>query len=368
MWPSHIEPESLWLIGSIVFVLGVASLVGFWLKRRLDTGLDPEIVGHFHRRVRVYWIMCAVLATTILLNYIATVVLFGFLSFWALREFITLTPTRRGDHRGLFWAFFVFTPLQYVLVGFNLTLVYTVFIPAFACLYLAARGAIAGDSKRFLERTAKTQAGLLICVYCLSFAPALLTHELPRRVEAISEDDGKEAAANAPPEGKPSAGQATMPTPAQRARLLFFFVVIAQLSEIMEYVWSRMAPSRPIAAEINPAKTWGGFLGGVLSAAVLGALFSVSTWPFTGSWAIAPFTPWEAAALSAVVGAVGLAGGLTMSAIKRDRGVRDFGTLVVGHGGVLDRIDALCFAAPVFFFLTRLLIWRMPECTAKLPW
>jgi phosphatidate cytidylyltransferase len=57
--------------------------------------------------------------------------------------------------------------------------------------------------------------------------------------------------------------------------------------------------------------------------------------------------------MSAVIAVMGFAGSLTMSAIKRDRGVRDFGTLVEGHGGLLDRIDSICFAAPIFFHCTR---------------
>jgi phosphatidate cytidylyltransferase len=101
-------------------------------------------------------------------------VLFGLISFWALREFITLTPTRLGDHRTLFWVFFLFTPLQFLLVALNQYGVYSVLIPVYAFLFIPARIAIAGDYKRFLERAAKIQSGLLICVYCLSFAPALL--------------------------------------------------------------------------------------------------------------------------------------------------------------------------------------------------
>ena len=107
-------------------------------------------------------------------------VLFGLISFWALREFITLTPTRPGDHRTLFWVFFLFTPLA-VRAGGNGTYygLYSIVIPVYAFLFIPARIALAGDYKRFLERTAKIQSGLLICVYCLSYAPALLTLKLP---------------------------------------------------------------------------------------------------------------------------------------------------------------------------------------------
>ena len=132
--------------------------------------------------MRAWWILFAVLAAAFLLGHVATVVLFGLISFWALREFITLTPTRPGDHRTLFWVFFLFTPLQFVLVGMGYRYygLYSIVIPVYAFLFIPARIALAGDYKRFLERTAKIQAGLLICVYCLSYAPALLTLPLTR--------------------------------------------------------------------------------------------------------------------------------------------------------------------------------------------
>jgi phosphatidate cytidylyltransferase len=57
--------------------------------------------------------------------------------------------------------------------------------------------------------------------------------------------------------------------------------------------------------------------------------------------------------MSLAITLAGFAGGLIMSAIKRDRGVKDYGALIQGHGGMLDRIDSLCFAAPIFFHLTR---------------
>ncbi|MBI1904339.1 MAG: phosphatidate cytidylyltransferase [Planctomycetia bacterium] len=153
---------------------------------------------------------------------------------------------------------------------------------------------------------------------------------------------GAPAQAIQPAIGQPG-GPLSLP---QRARLLFYFVVVIQIGDIMQYVWGKLLGKTVIAPDINPERTWEGFAGAVLSGTVLGTLLGLAT----------PFAAWEAALLSAVICAIGFAGGMTMSAIKRDRGVRDYGTLVVGHGGVLDRIDSICFAAPVFFYLTRILL------------
>ena len=294
-------------------VLAIASGVGQLLKHRGGTNLNPAAVKAFTLRLRSYWLMCAVLAGSFLIGDIATVVMFGLISFWALREFITLTPTRPADHRALFWVFFLFTPLQFVLVGMGEAQygLYTVLIPVYAFLFVMARVALAGDYKRFLERTAKIQSGLMVCVYCLSHAPALLDLHLQK--------------------------------PNDNARLLFFFVLIVQMADALEYLFERLLGEHVIVPAINPNKTWEGFIGGALATSLLGSLL----------WWATPFNPWQAALMSLMTAAVGYLGGLTMSAIKRDRGVKDYGTLVTGHGGILDRLDSLCFAAPVFFHVTR---------------
>ncbi len=308
--------KTLALVGGVLTLLAGATAVGQFLKLYPDTGLNPAAVRIFNLRLRAWWLMCSMLAATFLIGPTATVVLFGLLSFWALREFITLTPTRLGDHRALFWVFVLFTPLQYLLVGMGRQndQLYNVLIPVYAFLFILARVAMSGDYKRFLERTAKIQAGLLICVYCLSFAPALLYLKLPATVS----DGGN-------------------------FRLLFFFILIVQLSDALQFLWSKLVGRTVIAPTVSPSKTWEGFVGGSASAMLLGAALYWAT----------PFEPWRAAALSALASVMGFAGGMTMSAIKRDRGVKDYGTLVEGHGGVLDRIDSLCFAAPVFFHVAR---------------
>lgn len=312
---------TLILIGTVLLLLGCAWVVVKVLKRRPESGIDPAILETFHLRVRAWWILFAVLGAAFLFGPVVTIALFGLISFWALREFITVTPTRPGDHLALFWVFFVFTPLQYVLVGSGYYGLYSIVIPVYAFLFIPARIALAGDYKRFLERTAKIQAGLLICVYCLSYAPALLMLKLP-----------------ALDTGEPDTGGGM--------RLLFFFVLIVQLSDALQYAWSQLPSRHVIVPSINTTRTWEGLLGGTISATLIGALLWWTT-PFHGVYW------WMAALMSAVISLMGFAGGITMSAIKRDRGVKDYGTLVEGHGGVMDRIDSLCFAAPVFFHCTR---------------
>jgi len=306
------------LIASVLTLLTAATAVGQFLKRHPDRGLDPAAVNTFNLRLRGWWIMCTVLAAAFWLGTTATVVLFFLVSFWALREFITLTPTRKGDHRALFWVFFLFTPLHYVLVGMNRYDIFSVFLPVYATLFVLARVAVAGDYKRFLERTAKIQAGLVVCVYCLSFAPALLHIPLGSQTGGGSNN----------------------------FRLLFLLILLVQFADCMQYVWSRMLGRRLVAPEVSSNRTWEGLLGSATSTALLAAVL----W-----WAAPPFEPWQAALAGFVIAIMGFAGGMTMSAIKRDRGVKDYGTLVVGHGGVLDRIDSICFAAPVFYHITLLL-------------
>ena len=275
----------------------------------------------------------------------ATEALFGGLSFWALREFITLTPTRAADHRTLFWVFFLFTPLQYVLVALHQYELFSIVIPVYGFLFVPARIALAGDYKRYLERCAKIQSGMMICVYCLSFAPALL--QLDIRVDANG----------APIRGAAAASQTTVATseaarPVEgpglgekydNSRLLFFFVLVVVAGDAFSYGCEKLVGRHMIVPAINPHRTWEGFVGGVACATLFGTALKWAT----------PFTFFEAALMSLVLTTMGFAGGLTMSAIKRDRGVKDYGTLVEGHGGVLDRIDSICFAAPVFFHLTR---------------
>jgi phosphatidate cytidylyltransferase len=348
---------TLGLVCGVLVLLGTATAVVSILRRRTDSGVDPAIVQTFLLRVRAWWIFSAVLGTALVLGQPATVILFGLMSFWALREFITLTPTRPGDHRALFWVFFLVTPFQFLLVGMATYSLYSILIPVYVFLFIPARIAMSGDSKRFLERTAKIQAGVLICVYCLSYSPALLTLPLSKtqvasapqsaggtgleRVSAASQP-AEPTSANRPDERASEDGESR--DVGRNARLLFFFILMVQLSDALQYAWAQMPSKHVIVPSIHPSKTWEGLLGGAGSVTLIGA----ALW-----WAIPPFPYWFAGGMSLVIALMGFAGALTLSAIKRDRGVKDYGTLVEGHGGILDRIDSVCFAAPVFYHFVR---------------
>jgi phosphatidate cytidylyltransferase len=293
-------------------LLILASVIGVILARRAQSDASRTTVANLNARTRAWWLMVAVFAAALMTSAAGTVLLFGFCSFMALREFITLTPTRPGDHRTLFWVFFIITPLHYYFLATRWTGMFLILIPVYAFLFVPLRTALAGDCERFLERTSKIQWGLMVCVYCISYAPALVV---------LMRIPGYEG---------------------QNAKLLFWFVAVTELSDVMQYVWGKLCGRRKIAPTVSPGKTWEGFLGGGLTTVGLGAAL----------WWATPFSPLHAAAMAALVVAMGFAGGLVMSAIKRDRGVKDWGGAIAGHGGFMDRLDSLSFAAPVFYHVT----------------
>jgi phosphatidate cytidylyltransferase len=331
-----LDIRTAWLLGVVLVSLAIAFVIGRVLRQQPENFINPALVRTFNKRVQAYWMMCAILTAAVVFGAASTVILFGLVSFWALREFITMTPTRRSDHRALFWTFFILTPVQYLLVGLSsygsipdLYSIYSILIPVYASLFIPARVAFAGDHKRFLERIAKIQAGLMICVYSLSYAPAILY----LRLKPSWAGDGWQ--------GYWGYGD----NPGSMAGLLFYFILVAQLGDVLSYAWGKLLGRHVIAPAINASRTWEGLIGGTLSTTLIGAML----------WWVTPLQPWESAWLAGVIALMGFAGGMTMSAIKRDRGVRDYGTLVTGHAGVLDRIDSICFAAPVFFHLTRVI-------------
>jgi phosphatidate cytidylyltransferase len=307
----NLDPQLVWAFAGVLGLLTLSSLIGLILKVAIKKPEAQSTIGNLNARIGAWWIMSAIFALTLFIGPTGSLVLFGLMSFLALREYVTLLPTRRADHRTLFWAFFIFTPLQYFLIAIQWYGMFAILIPVFAFLFVPARLAVAGDTESFLQRASMIQWGLMICVYCLSYTPALLMLKIPDY-------------------GRP-------------AKLMLYLVLVDQLSDVLQYVWGKLLGRHKIAPVVSPNKTWEGFIGGVLSATGVG----------TALWWMTPFRPPVAALVSLTIALMGFAGGLTMSAIKRDRGVKDYGALIKGHGGILDRMDSMCFAAPIFFHIVR---------------
>jgi phosphatidate cytidylyltransferase len=275
---------------------------------------QQEQHDRLHRELRAVWVGAVVFWAAWVSGPAGATALFGVVSFLALREYVTLVKTRRGDHRSLLLAFFGVLPLQYVLVANRNFDLFSVFIPVYVFLAIPVVSALAGDPQRFLERNAKIQWGIMVCVYGLSHAPALVLLDFP-------DHRGR------------------------GAFLLFFLVLVATGAQLAQAAASRRLRRRPVARHIDRSfslRAWG---LGVAAGAVLGAALF---------W-ITPFKAGQALAMAAIAAAAGTLGELVMQALKRDAGVRYWGNTssVTGAVGLLDRVAPLCFAAPVFFHSVR---------------
>jgi phosphatidate cytidylyltransferase len=301
-----------WIVFSgVIAALLLASLIGFVLDQRLRESPARPLIANLNARIKAWWVMVLILASALMAGRRPVTLLFVFVSFAALREFITLTPTRKADHMALVMGFLLVLPGQYILVWTQWYGVFTIFIPVYVFLILPAFQVVNhADTKDFLARTSTIQWGLMIAVYCISHVPALLMLLIPGHDPAL---------------------------------LIVFLILVVQASDVFQYACGKLFGRHRIAPAVSPSKTVEGFIGGVACATGLGA----------GLWWITPFNLWQAAAMSLLIATLGFVGGLVMSAIKRDRGVKDWGSLIEGHGGILDRLDSVCFTAPVFFHLTR---------------
>jgi len=308
----NIHRESLIIFAGLGGALLLASLVTIVLRLRLRGEKAKPLLDNLSARIKAWWVMIIVLGAALLAGRNAVIGLFALVSFVSLREFITLTRTRRADHGALLLSFFVALPMQYGLIWDNWYGLFAILIPVYAFLVLPITAVLFADSKNFLARTSETQWGLMISVYCISHVPALLTLDIP----------GYQG---------------------RSALLMVFLLIVVQSSDVLQYVCGKLFGRHKIAPEVSPSKTVEGFAGGVACATALGASL----------WRITPFTLPQAAGMALMITLMGFLGGLVMSAIKRDRGVKDWGNLIEGHGGMLDRLDSVAFSAPIFFHLTR---------------
>ena len=313
--------EQIGALFIIVFgLLLLASVVAFLFSVR-EHGDGPEADGRREELksvdaiLRSSWFMVFVFWIGWVTGDWVALTLFAVVSFFSLREFMTLSPTRLGDHRSLVLAFFVVLPMQYWLAGSGHFDMFAVFIPVYVFLALPLVSALANDPLRFLERNAKLQWGIMVCIYGMSHVPALLLLKFP------GYDN-------------------------RNAFLVFFLVIVVQVCMVTQHIASRQLRRAPVAPAISQSFNWRSWASGIAAGSLLGALLA----------GITPWVPGTAFAAAFIACVAGSMGHFVMKALKRDRGIPNWGSQgksVTGAGGLLDRVDALCFAAPVFFHSAR---------------
>jgi phosphatidate cytidylyltransferase len=305
-------------IGLLFLALfGVLAFVTMVEVTRTIKDLPPErqeLHERFKRDLRAVWWGAVLFWISWVLGAFVATLLFGLVSFIAFREFITLTQTRRADHRSLLLAFFFVLPFQFVLAGSQRLDLFTVFIPVYVFFAIPVISAFGNDPQRFLERTSKIQWGIMVCIYGMSHAPALLLLNLPKFTD-------------------------------RGAFMVFYLVVVVATAQIAQEVASRRLRRRPVARAISRSFSWRAWAIGAGVAAFVGALLYWAT----------PFKPIPALVMGFIAGGTGTLGEFVMKALKRDAGVRSWGgkASVTGAVGLLDRVAPLCFSAPVFFHAVR---------------
>lgn len=267
-------------------------------------------LGELKVRTKSWWIMSAIFIGAIFISYKISYICLGFLSFVAFRELYSVLGFRDSDRRAIFWGL-IAIPIQYYLAYIAWYGAFIIFIPVVMFLLIPVRMVLKGETKGITKSMAQMQWILLLSVFGISHLAYLLS--LPDL------------------EGFNAGGRG----------LLMFLIFLTEINDVMQFVWGKLFGKHKIVPKVSPNKTWEGFIGGVASTILIGYFLRFLT----------PLSVPNVLIASAMIALAGFAGDIVISAIKRDKGLKDIGDAIPGHGGVFDRIDSLSYTAPVFFHL-----------------
>ena len=302
---AHLQSNVLYAFGGVFCVLVLATVI---VAALAGVRRDKDY-SELKLRMRSWWIMIGIFSGAILLSPTSAVVFWGFVSFLALKEYLSLIPTRRADRRVLFWAYLAI-PIHYYWVGIAWYGMFVIFFPVYMFLLMPLRMVIIGETEGFLRAAGTLHWGLMTTVFSLSHMAYLLVLD---------------------PAKNPAGGG---------AGLLLYLVFLTQFNDVAQYTWGKLFGKHKVIPKVSPRKTWEGLIGGNLTTLALAIVIA----PY-----LTPLTLYQAAGAGLIIGVFGFIGDVTISALKRDIGVKDSGSLIPGHGGVLDRVDSLTYTAPLFF-------------------
>lgn len=300
--PGEIQIVVLIILSILVFSTLLFAVWG-WIK-------ESDGLTELKTRTRSWWIMATLFLLAALINPILTYIGIAFLSYAALREFYSVIPLRKSDRVGMFICYLAI-PIQYLLAYMGWYSLFLIFIPVYMFILIPFALVLSGETNKIMTSMAGLPTSLMLCVFGLSHMAYLVS--LPDL------------------EGFNAGGKG----------LLLFLIFITEINDIMQFIWGKLFGSRKILPLISPNKTWEGFIGGLLSTMIIGYFLKFLT----------PLNDWQVILVSGLVATVGFMGDVVVSAIKRDVGVKDMGTSIPGHGGVLDRIDSLSMTTPIYFHL-----------------
>jgi phosphatidate cytidylyltransferase len=297
-------PNVLWCLGLVAVLIAIATLAVYLVPVYRQIELQQRMISWC-------WIV-AIFTMVLVVNHSIALFFFGFLSFLAFKEYISLIPTRRIDRRVLFWAYLAII-IQYYWISIHWYVMFLIFVPVYVFLFLPLRMVIAGETQGFLKAIGTIHWGLMLTVFSLGHLAYVLM--LPDR-------------------GNPIAGS---------AGLVLYLVFLTEINDIAQYIWGKSCGRHPVTPTVSPNKTWEGLGGGVLTTTILA--IAIAPW-------LTPFDWIHALGIGLIISSAGFVGDVTISALKRDLGVKDSGSSIPGHGGILDRIDSLTYTAPLFFHFT----------------
>lgn len=300
-----LNPNVVTSLYGIWGLLLIASVVVWSLTIAQPQKNHDELV----QRTKSWWIMISIFTVALVTNRIVSLVFLGFISFLALKEFFSIIPTRRADRRVLFWAY-VAIPIQFYWAHINWFGMFIIFIPVYMFLFTPFRLLLVQKTDGFLKSVGTIQWGLMITVFALSHMAYLLVLSNPL-FPFIS-----------------------------GAGLLLYLVFLTQFNDVAQYVCGKLFGKHKIIPAISPKKTWEGFIGGVFFTTLLATILYSFLTPFSLPIAIVS---------GLIISMAGFIGDVTISAVKRDLQIKDTGSIIPGHGGILDRVDSLTYAAPLFF-------------------
>jgi phosphatidate cytidylyltransferase len=303
MWNLPVN-NVLWCLGAIGLLLSIATLSVYLIPAFKQIELQQRLTSWC-------WIV-ALFAITLIANRSIALCLYWFLSFLAFKEYISLIPTRLSDRRVLFWAYLAIV-MQYYWISIHWYVMFLIFVPVYTFLFLPMRMVIAGETQGFLKAIGTLHWGLMLTVFSLGHLAYLLI--LPDR-------------------GNPIAGS---------AGLVLYLVFLTEINDIAQYIWGKSLGRHPVTPTVSPNKTWEGLIGGIVTTTSLAIAIAPLLTPF--DWI-------HALGVGLIISCAGFIGDVTISALKRDLGVKDSGNIIPGHGGILDRIDSLTYTAPLFFHFT----------------